>query len=507
MFVGLLSATQSQLQAGRSFEPSMAPHPAIETVAGELLVRYRLPTMPIEIGQGGDLSLLAQRQQALTTEASRLSQTIPVAVAASFPLVGMQRLTVTGRASVPEVIAQLAADQAVEFVEPNYKVHAFESPRLRSLANIDLSTVANDAQPSASFSARKNPRCIPANTPPVFPGLRPCVWPHLLRLVTNGNVGQAPVEPNDLAWPTLWAMQQIHTPQAWQQTTGSREVIVAVIDTGVDYTHRDLAPNMWHNAKELPNGKDDDGNGIVDDVHGARFCGGDAGGDPRDGQGHGTHVAGTIAAVGNNRHDVAGVAWSVRIMALKFLCEDGSGSTADAIRAIEYALVTGAHLINASWGGRARSRALEEAVREADRRGVLFVAAAGNEGMNNDVVPSFPASYSFPNVLAVAATDWDDALADFSNFGIRSVHLAAPGVSILSTMPDNRLAFMNGTSMATPHVTGCAVLMKSSNPALQARDLKQRLLGSGDSIKGLKGVVQDGLRMNCGTAVQKARPD
>lgn len=442
---GLFFSAQSQLQAGRSYVPSVAPHPAIETVPGELLVRYRLPTMPIEIGHGGDHSILAQRQQALTTEASRLSRTIPIAVAASFPLVGMQRLTVTGSASVPEVIAQLASDQAVELVEPNYKVHAFEAPR--------------------------------------------------------------PIEPNDLAWPTLWAMKQIHTPQAWQQTIGSRHVIVAVVDTGVDYTHRDLAPNMWDNEKEILNGKDDDGNGIVDDVHGARFCGGDAGGDPRDDQGHGTHVAGTIAAVGNNRHDVTGVAWKARIMALKFLCADGSGSTADAIRAIEYALVNGAHIINASWGGRARSRALEEAVREVDRRGVLLVAAAGNEGMNNDVVPSFPASYPIPNVLAVAATDWNDALADFSNFGIRSVHLAAPGVSILSTMPDNRLAFMNGTSMATPHVTGCAVLVKSSNPALQARDLRKMLLGSGDSIKGLKGVIQDGLRMNCGKAVQKARPD
>lgn len=443
--VGLLSGAQSQLQAGRSYVPSMAPHPAIETVPGELLVRYRLPTMPIEIGQGDQHSLLVQRRQVLTTEASRLTQTIPIEVTASYPLVAMQRLTVTGSASVPEVIAQLAADQAVELVEHNYKVHAFEAPR--------------------------------------------------------------PIEPNDLAWPTLWAMKQIHTPQAWRRTTGSRQVIVAVIDTGVDYTHRDLAPNMWHNAKELPNGKDDDGNGIVDDVHGARFCGGDAGGDPRDGQGHGTHVAGTIAAVGNNRHDVAGVAWSVRIMALKFLCEDGSGSTADAIRAIEYALVNGAHIINASWGGRARSRALEEAVREADRRGVLFVAAAGNEGMNSDVVPSFPASYPIPNVLTVAATDWNDELAEFSNFGIRSVHLAAPGVSILSTAPDNRLAFMNGTSMAAPHVTGCAVLVKSSHPGLQGRDLRKMLLGSGDSIKGLKGLVQDGLRMNCGKAVQKARPD
>lgn len=441
---GLLPGAQHQLQAARSIDPSMAPHPTVDSVPGDILVKYRMPSLSIEIGRGGDHAILAQRQQVLTMEASRLTQSMALEVAASYPLVGMQRLHVVSGNSVPDVMARLGADQAVEFVEPNYKVHAFEAPR--------------------------------------------------------------PLEPNDLAWPTLWAMKQIQSPQAWQQTTGSDQVVVAVLDTGVDYTHRDLAPNIWNNPKELLNGKDDDGNGIADDLHGARLCGGAVSGDPQDDQGHGTHVAGTIAAAGNNHHDVTGVAWTVRIMALKFLCADGSGSTADAIRAIEYALEHGAHIINASWGGRARSRALEEAVRELDRQGVLLVAAAGNESMNNDVVPSYPASYSIPNVLAVAATDWNDELAEFSNFGLHSVHLAAPGVSILSTMPDNRLAFMNGTSMATPHVTGCAVLVKSSNPALKGRDLRKMLLGSGDAIKSLKGIVQDGLRMNCGKAVQRTRP-
>jgi subtilisin family serine protease len=440
--VGLLSAAQGRLQAGRSYEPSMPPHPAIETVPGELLVRYRMPSMPIEIGQASDRSILAQRQQALTTEASRLSQAMPIEVVASYPLVGMQRLTVTSGASVPEVIAQLASDQAVELVEPNYKVYAFEASRS--------------------------------------------------------------VEPNDLAWPTLWGMNKIQSPAAWVQTTGSDQVLVAVIDTGVDYTHRDLAPNIWTNPKEIHNGKDDDGNGIVDDVHGARFCGSEPSGDPRDDQGHGTHVAGTIAAAGDNRHDVVGVAWRVKVMALQFLCADGSGNTADAVRAIEYALLNGAQVINASWGSRARSRALEEAVREADRQGVLFVAAAGNEGMNNDMVPSFPASYPLPSVLAVTATDWNDNLADFSNFGQRSVSIAAPGVSILSTVPGDRLTFMNGTSMATPHVTGCAALLKARNPSLLAQGLKSVLLRTGDPIDALKGAVQGSLRMNCGKAVEQA---
>ena len=441
----LLLWVQTRSEAGRSFDPTMAPHPAVETVPGDLVVKYRLPPQPLEIGQGGELAALARRRHVLTTEASRLSSSLPISVAASYPLIGMQQLHVTGNESAADVMARLATDQAVELVEPNYKVYAFETQRA--------------------------------------------------------------VEPNDLAWPTLWGLKQIQAPQAWAHTTGSADVIVAVIDTGIDYRHRDLAPNMWVNPKEPLNGKDDDGNGIVDDIHGARLCGGDAGGDPRDDQGHGTHVAGTIAAAGNNRLDVAGIAWSVKLMALKFLCSDGSGSTADAIRAIEYALERGAHVINASWGGRARSRALEEALREADRWGVLVVAAAGNEGMNTDLVPSYPAGYPLPNILSIAATDWNDDLAEFSNFGIKSVHLGAPGLSILSTMPDNRTAFMNGTSMATPHVAGCAALVKTRHPTWRAPELKQALVASGDSIKRLTGIIQDGRRMNCGRAVQRAGSD
>ena len=437
---GLLCVALPHLQAGRPHDPTVAPHPAMEIVPGEVLVKYRMPPVPIEIGRGDEGAILAQRKHVLTTEASRLTHLYDVHVAASYPLVGMQRLDLASGTLVADVINRLQADQSVELVEPNYKVYAFEAP--------------------------------------------------------------GPIHPNDLAWTTLWAMTKIQSPSAWSHTTGSDQVLVAVIDTGVDYTHRDLAPNIWTNPKEIPNGKDDDGNEIVDDVHGARFCGGERTGDPLDDVGHGTHVTGTIAAAGNNRHDVVGVAWQVRVMALKFLCADGSGTTADAIQAIEYALLHGAHLINASWGGRARSRALEEAIKEADRQGVLFVAAAGNEGMNNDVVPSFPASLRVPNVLAVAATDWNDELADFSNFGQQSVHIAAPGVSILSTVPGNRLAFMNGTSMATPHVTGCAVLLKARNPSLRARELREVLLRTGDSIEPLKGTVQGSHRINCGKAVQ-----
>lgn len=444
ILTGLLWGALNYLHAARPpSEPTVPPHPAVEIVPGEVVVQYRMPSLHIEIGRGDEEPILARRQEVLTAEASRLGRELDVQVAASYPLVGMQRLHLMSGNTLPEVIARLQADPAVELAEPNYKVYASEASR--------------------------------------------------------------PAEPNDPAWRTLWGMQKIQSQAAWGRTTGSDQVLVAIIDTGVDYTHRDLAPNIWKNPKEILDGKDNDGNGIVDDVHGARFCGGKASGDPRDDQGHGTHVAGTIAAVGNNRRDVVGVAWRAQIMALKFLCADNSGTTADAIQAIEYALLKGVHIINASWGGRARSRALEEAIREADRRGVLFVAAAGNEGMDNDIMPSFPASFRIPNILAVAATDWDDQLAEFSNFGPQSVHLAAPGVSILSTLPGNRVVFMNGTSMATPHVTGCAVLLKAGNLSFRARELKDVLLRNGDSIKALKGSVQSSLRMNCAKAVQ-SRP-
>jgi subtilisin family serine protease len=188
--------------------------------------------------------------------------------------------------------------------------------------------------------------------------------------------------------------------------------------------------------------------------------------------GHGTHVSGTIAAVGNNGIDVAGVAWSVQIMALKFLCnEDGSGTTGDAIRAMEYAVNKGAHILNNSWGGAPPDIALETAIRETNARGLLFIASAGNNGRDQAVAPNYPAAFQIDNVVAVAASDAQDALATFSNWSPRMVPLAAPGVNILSTLPAGKLGALNGTSMAAPHVSGCAALIKSL-------DLNRRAMGS-----------------------------
>ncbi len=271
-----------------------------------------------------------------------------------------------------------------------------------------------------------------------------------VELVSPNYIYRAFAVPNDPRFGDLWGLNNtgqtggtpdadIDAPEAWNTTTGSSSVVIAVIDTGVDYTHEDLAANMWVNPGEnCTNGIDDDGNGYVDDCYGIDTANNDS--DPMDDNGHGTHVAGTIAAVGNNGVGVTGVNWSAKIMALKFLAADGSGSTAGAIECIEYAVnmkIKGVNVvaINASWGGPNFDPLLRDAIAAAGDAGILFVAAAGNEGNDNDSTPSYPASYDLPNIISVAATDHNDQLATFSNYGATSVDLAAPGVDILSTVP------------------------------------------------------------------------
>jgi hypothetical protein len=258
----------------------------------------------------------------------------------------------------------------------------------------------------------------------------------------------------------LWGLERIQAPLAWDVTTGSHSVVVAVIDTGVDYNHPDLAANMWTNPGEIPaNGLDDDGNGFVDDVYGYDF--GNRDGDPFDDVRHGTHVSGILGAVGNNAEGVVGVSWSVRIMAVKFLkAPNGSGSTLDAISSIQYAVNNGAQILSNSWGGETRSQALQDAITAANEAGVLFVASAGNSGSST---PLFPASMD--GVLAVAATDQNDLKAPFSSFG-GHVDVSAPGVDVLSTLPGRQYGLLSGTSMACPHTSGLAALIKTVNPAL-----------------------------------------
>ena len=273
--------------------------------------------------------------------------------------------------------------------------------------------------------------------------------------------------PNDPLLDRLYGMSNINAdPTAWDVINKSPNVVVAVIDTGVDYDHEDLAANMWRNPGEKQNGKDDDGNGIPDDIHGASFLVSSqrlvVSGDPDDDQGHGTHCAGTVAAVGDNGTGVVGVTWKAQIMALKFLDRSGSGSSVGAVRCIDYAINKGADIISTSWGGGQRAREIEAAIARAEDAGILFVAAAGNENRDIDSQPSFPAAYDIDNIISVAAIDEDDERADFSNTGRVNVDIGAPGVAIGSTYPNDRYVLLNGTSMATPHVSGAAALVWAS---------------------------------------------
>ncbi|MEA1961288.1 MAG: S8 family peptidase, partial [Bacillota bacterium] len=301
--------------------------------------------------------------------------------------------------------------------------------------------------------------------------------------------------PDDPDFTSLWGLHNtgqtggtedadIDGLEAWDITTGSDSVVIAVIDTGVDYTHPDLAANIWTNTGEIPgNGMDDEGNGFIDDVHGYDFVNND--GDPMDDHFHGTHVAGTIGAAGNDGKGVVGVNWKVKIMPIKFLSASGSGSLSGAVKAIGYATKMGAMITNNSWGGGPYAQSLKDAIVSASKQNSLFVAAAGNSGTDNDISPIYPSSYEVANVIAVAATDHNDSLASFSCYGAESVDLAAPGVKIKSTYPDSKYGTISGTSMATPHVSGVAGLLLANDPGATVQELKSKLFGSVDPIPEL----------------------
>ena len=264
---------------------------------------------------------------------------------------------------------------------------------------------------------------------------------------------------------------------AWSLTTGSKKVVIAVIDTGIDYNHPDLKNQMWVNDKEIPgNGIDDDGNGYIDDIHGWNAQG--KNGNPMDGNAHGTHCAGTIGAEHNNGIGVAGVMSDVQLMAVKFLSDSGSGSLSDAIVAIDYATKMNVDIMSNSWGGGGFSQALEDSIKAAKDKGIVFVAAAGNDSNNNDSRASYPATYQVDNVISVASHTAQDALSSFSNFGKRTVHIAAPGSNILSSTPNGEYKVFSGTSMATPHVSGVVGLLVAQEGRLPVLEVRNRLMAT-----------------------------
>src|SRR5262245_23617503 len=317
---------------------------------------------------------------------------------------------------------------------------------------------------------------------------------------------EAALAPADPSYPLLWGLHNIGqtggvpgadigAEAAWTITVGDRSVLVGVLDSGIDYYHPDLRDNIWTNPGEIPgNNLDDDHNGFVDDVHGWDFVSDD--GDPMDDFGHGTHVAGTIGALGDNDQGVVGVAWRVSLVPLKFLNASGNGSTSDAVAAINYAIDIGVDVLNNSWGSYDVSQTLMDAIRDAEASNIVFVCAAGNNGSNNDVLPFYPASYAIGNVISVAATDNTDRKAVFSNYGFGSVDLGAPGVDIFSTLPQAHYGSLSGTSMAAPHVSGVAALLRAIAPDMPVSEVRQKILDGAVRLSGLTGLVATGGRLS-----------
>lgn len=330
-------------------------------------------------------------------------------------------------------------------------------------------------------------------------------------------VVRADAVPNDPSFGLLWGMQNTgqtvnadpgiagadaRATGAWDVLVGNPGFVVAIIDSGTLLSHPDLAANIWTNPGEIAgNGIDDDANGYIDDVSGYDFFSIDN--NPSDG-GHGTHTAGTVGAVGNNGIGVAGVAWNCKIMPLRFLGPTG-GFTSDAILAIQYAVQKQVKVSNNSWGGSASSQPLFDAIAAARSFDHLFVASAGNNAANSDSLPSYPAAYNLDNIISVAATDNNDARATFSNYGPASVDLGAPGVNVLSTYGTS-YAYLNGTSMAAPHVAGVAALVFMQNPSMSYTQVKARILGSVRPIASLTGLCVSGGVLNAAAALNAPPP-
>ncbi len=394
--------------------------------------------------------------------------------------------------------------KATEAVEGEYiikykncyksNIDAAEKPRFPSM-NASLLKINSKSKDSESeLASLQNDPCIEY------------VEPNYIFKIETASVTRK--KPNDPELAKLWGLQKIQAEQAWDIETGNSDVIIAVIDTGVDYDHSDLKHNMWKNPGEIAgNGIDDDNNGFIDDIYGYDFANNKA--EPVDDNGHGSHVAGIIAASGDNEKGIAGVSWSAKIMALKVTTKYGQLTTADAIYAIEYAKLMGAKIINASWHIDAddHPKALYDAIQIAKDAGILFVTAAGNKSQNIDADNSLaclqcPASYDLDNIISVASTNENDGLSPRSNFGPISVDIAAPGTNIYSTIPQEEYAEKSGTSMAAPYVTGVASLLWSINPNFTYREVKDIILSNVDQLDVLKDKTVTGGRLNAYKALK-----
>jgi probable HAF family extracellular repeat protein len=388
--------------------------------------------------------LIKPKRQTRNGELERIHAAVAGRTRRRFPGVGgLQVIEFPGRPNIPAILQKYRLSGAVEYAEPDYVAHA--------------SLVPND---------------------PLF--IDGTLW-GLSNTGQNGGFNDADVD----------------APEAWTLRHEATNIIVAIIDSGIRLTHEDLISNLWTNAGEIEgNSMDDDGDDYVDDIHGINAINGS--GDPSDDYGHGTHVAGIIGALGDNGVGICGVAWHVQLMACKFLDSNGEGFYSDAIAAIEYARAHGATVMNTSWGGNAYSQGLKDAIDAAAADGIIFVAAAGNSSSDNDTLPFYPGSYDSVNLLAVAATTRGDQLALFSNYGQNSVDLGAPGYDITSTWNTSDSAYisLNGTSMATPYVSGALALMRAQFPGETFFQLFNRVFASTDPLPGLAGRCRTGGRLN-----------
>jgi subtilisin family serine protease len=315
------------------------------------------------------------------------------------------------------------------------------------------------------------------------------------------------IASNDLRINDQWSLQSISAYQAWQYGTGSKNIVVAIIDSGIDLNHPDLKNNLWTNPGEIPGDNiDNENNGYVDDIYGWNFANNNN--DVQDRYGHGTHVAGIIGAEGNNYLGVAGINWNVSLMSLKFFDDKGVGDTGGAIRAMDYISmmknIYGVNVVaaNASWGGTGFSNMLYGAIGRLNDAGIVLTVAAGNKGSNNDITLSYPSCFDVNNIISVGALGYDGIhLASFSNYGANTVDIAAPGSMVLSTIPYNNYGYKSGTSMAAPQIAGAVALLKSVKPGLSVSEVKAAIFGSVDKVPELFGKVATAGKLNVGAAI------
>lgn len=398
--------------------------------------------------------------------------------------------------SVEDTIQRLQEMENVEYAQPNY-ILSIPKPVVNSGDDVAVNIPCIPGMEIPGCNPKEcilpgipfPPGCEDGGSNPGNPG-NPNPPAQRPGVEKPGDEIDPPIADPDLN--KAWGIAKVGSPQAWEASRGDQAIVVAVIDTGVDYNHEDLRFNMWRNPN--PTRNDEVG---FDFVHNDGL--------PYDDQGHGTHVSGTIGAVGGNGVAISGVAQRVSIMALKFLTSSGSGTTADAVRAIDYAVENGAKILSNSWGGQGQigNKALYDSIKRSTDAGALFVAAAGNEGKNNDGSDaSYPAAFDHDNILAVAATDEKDGMAYFSNYGRNSTDLGAPGVNVYSSTPQNQYKSHSGTSMACPHVSGAAAVVWATHPEWTYKKVKEVLMSTVDPVSSLNGKTVTGGRLNLSKAMK-----